>query len=531
MRDTRWTLSRAAQDASEGCRVRMSRGMSLLSTLCLVGETTACPTYVLSRWLFLRLLGVIYLIAFVSLWTQIRGLVGSQGILPAESFLQVLREQLGSQRTWIAPNLFWWIGASDAAIQFVCFSGVVLSVVLIIGIAPVPALVLLWISYLSLTVIGQDFLEFQWDILLLEVGFLAIFLAPLQLFPSLATESPPSRIVLVLLWWLIFRFMLESGLAKLLSGDPAWRNLTALTYHYETQPLPTFLGWYVHQLPLAFHKFSLLFTFFVELIVPFVLVAVRPLRLVACALLVLLQVVIVVTGNYGFFNLLTIALSLLLLDDAVIRSILPTVVTAKLPEAAGVVAGQGPVATILQIVLAIVVLSVSGGQLLAMLRGRGYLPSSLQSLVNVVSPFRTINRYGLFAVMTKSRPEIVIEGSSDGVTWLPYEFKYKPGDLSHPPGFVAPHMPRLDWQMWFAALGGERRHPWFRNFLVRLLQDSPDVLSLLKTNPFPDRPPRYVRALLYDYRFTDRAAKRSTGAWWRRELRGTYSPVLSLEGN
>jgi len=409
-----------------------------------------------------------------------------------------------------------------------------------------------------------DFLGFQWDTLLLETGFLAIFLAPRQWLPKISLEPAPSITVLWLCRWLLFRLMFMSGAVKLLSRDESWWNLTALTFHYETQPLPTWVGWYAHQLPVWFQKLSVAIMFGIELAAPALIFFGRRPRQIACGAFVLLMLLISLTGNYCFFNLLTVTLCVLLLDDALLLRWLPQSVAAfvrtRLPsppasppgrltfdsppsrrakmllrrnggwDGAGVGFGQA-VRTAALSVLAAFIMLVSGTEAFVRLSSARTLPQPLQGLLRWASPLRTINSYGLFAVMTTTRPEIVVEGSDDGRTWQPYEFKWKPGDLKRRPSFVAPHQPRLDWQMWFAALGDYRGNPWFVNLLVRLAQGAPEVLSLLENNPFPQKPPRYLRAVLFEYHFTDFATRHATGDWWRRERKGLYCPELSLRQN
>jgi hypothetical protein len=416
---------------------------------------------------------------------------------------------------------------------------------LIAGIAPVLDLALLWALYLSLSTVCRDFLGFQWDILLLETGFLAIFLAPRQWLPNLSRESPPSFIVIWLCRWLLFRLMFMSGAVKLLSADSTWWNLSALNVHYETQPLPTWIGWHAHQLPEWFQNISAMVMFIIELLMPVLILGSRRLRNAACASFVFLMALITLTGNYCFFNLLTVALCVLLLDDLFLLRRLPVRVAvfarARLDAVrAQAAASQAPCGwrrlprTVRQLGFGLVagaVLLISAAQTFDRLSGATNWPQPIPAMMQAAAPLRTVNSYGLFAVMTVTRPEIVVEGSDDAVTWLPYEFKWKPGELNRRPEFVAPHQPRLDWQMWFAALGNYRENPWFVNFLIRLLQGSPAVLALLEKNPFPDRPPRYVRAALYEYRFTDRATHDKTGAWWQRERKGLYCPEISLRQN
>ena len=534
------------------------------------------PTHNLVRWVFLRSLGLIYLVAFVSLWVQVAGLVGSRGILPADSAmaamgLQADAQRLGLDRYHLVPTLCWF-KATDGFLNFQCAAGATLAVLLMIGIAPAPCLFLLWLIYLSLATVCREFLGFQWDNLLLETGFLAIFLAPLQLWPRLSRAAPPSRLVLWLLRWLLFKLMFQSGGVKLLSGDPAWRNLTALTFHYETQPLPTWIGWYAHQLPAWAQKASAAAMFGIELFVPFLIFAPRRPRQIACLVLVGFQALILLTGNYCFFNLLTIALCLLLLDDAALKAFLPARLrnffaparaeemrqgSAFLPGArnaqakpadadtsAGSLAhppapapSHNPQPSALNpwkwpvqftVPLAAIAVVTSLLQFSILFRVPVPWPRPLLTAYAWLEPFRSFNSYGLFAVMTSSRPELIIEGSNDRVTWRAYEFKYKPGDVNRRPAFVEPHQPRLDWQMWFAALGSYRQNPWLVNFCLSLLQGSPPVLALLERNPFPNTPPRYIRAVVYDYRFTDFATRRKTGAWWRRQEKGEYLPAFSL---
>jgi predicted DCC family thiol-disulfide oxidoreductase YuxK len=528
--------------------VARHRGFFSALTRLAWGRRLDPPTHTLVRWVFLRSLGMIYLIAFVSLWVQIIGLVGRNGILPANSVMETIRQRadaqhLGLSRYHLVPTLGWF-SATDGFLTLQCAAGATLAVLLIIGIAPAPCLFLLWLIYLSLATVCREFLAFQWDNLLLETGFLSIFLAPLQLWPRLSRAAPPSRLVLWLLRWLLFKLMFQSGCVKLLSGDPTWRNLTALTFHYETQPLPTWVGWYAHQLPAWAQKASAATMFGIELFVPFLIFAPRRLRQFACLVLAVFQALIFLTGNYCFFNLLTVALCLLLLDDAALKAFLPARLRKSLSpvgraswratlagdvlarEDARPTGWKWPVQ--ITVPLAAIAVVTSLLQFSVLFRLPLPWPRPLLAVYGWLEPFRSFNSYGLFAVMTTTRPEIIIEGSDDGVTWRAYEFKYKPGDVNRRPGFVEPHQPRLDWQMWFAALGSYRHNPWLVNFCVRLLQGSPPVLALLERNPFPNAPPRYIRAVVCDYRFTDAATRRKTGAWWSRRETREYLPPFSL---
>jgi len=453
------------------------------------------------RW-FLRCLGVIYLIAFLSLEVQIIGLIGERGILPAGRYLQAVREMYGVSAWLRLPTLF-LASANDKLLKVACVGGAIAALAIVFRFARRASLIAAFVLYLSLVHAGQTFLSFQWDYLLLESFFLAIFLQPL-----------PARVWLFR--WLLFRLMFLSGTAKMLSHDPTWRNLTALEYHYQTQPLPTRLAWYFHQFPPGFQRFSCGFMFFVELIVPFLFFAPRRMRFFAAAMTIALQILIFLTGNYTFFNLIAVALCVLLFDDAALRRGREAIDRRVRPD------GFQRAVTA---ALAAFVLFVSGFQLTEIFSGE--MPAPAATVLSWVAPFGAVNTYGLFAVMTTSRPEIVVEASNDGQNWLEYEFRYKPGDLRRAPRWVQPHQPRLDWQMWFAALGSYQSQPWFVNFAVRLLECSPAVLALVAGSPFPPSP-RYIRARVYEYRFTTAVERRATGQWWYRELKGEYLPVVSL---
>ncbi|MFQ5742330.1 MAG: lipase maturation factor family protein [Acidobacteriota bacterium] len=503
------------------------RQLSYRLTCWLWGKRIRPSSAILSRWIFLRCLGLIYLIAFASLRGQLPGLIGDHGILPAADYLVRIERQFGagSGHFWYFPTLA-WIRADDGFLQLLSSAGAALSLLVVIGAFTVPALVLLWVLYLSLLTVGQDFLAFQWDILLLEVGFLTIFLAPRQLRPHLSEETPPAPIFVWLSRLLLFRLMISSGAVKLLSGDPTWRNLTALTYHYETQPLPTPIAWYAHQLPAWFHQLSAAGIFAIELIAPLLFFGPRRLRFAAGGLTIFSQLLIAATGNYTYFNLLTIALCLLLFDDLFWSRFLPARAWRAIRErgAAAWTTNASPARKAVTVLL----LALSLIQLLGLLVGPGNLPYPLPNLYGLFSPLHIVNSYGLFAVMTTTRQEIIIEGSNDGETWSAYRFKYKPQDPRRALAWVAPYQPRLDWQMWFAALGNYRMNPWFINLGIRLLEGRHEVLRLLANNPFPDRPPLYVRASLYLYRFTDRATRRAEGTVWRRQYQGLYMPPISL---
>lgn len=482
------------------------------------------------------MVGLIFLIAFVSLWVQLGGLIGSHGISPASEFLTWAGEQLGWKK-WVAIPTLCWLGAGDGFLHALCAAGVALSLALILNLAPKWTLLLLWVSYLSLASVGDVFLQFQWDSLLLESGLLAIFLAPSGWRPALSTESPPRPVALWLMRWLLFKLMLLSGVAKLWSGDKTWRDLTALTFHYWTQPLPTRISYYVHQLPSALHTASTVLMFAIELIVPFLIFGPRRARLVAASTLVLFQLAIAVTGNYGFFNLLTIALCILLVDDAAWRSFL-RVLPAPLRERAQAAfpASPGDFHPAPRPAQWRRISAVAGAGLVVLVSAaeirfwRRELPPPVETALQLVQPFRSINTYGLFAVMTTDRFEIQIDGSNDGQTWEGYQFKWKPGNLEWASTWAAPHMPRLDWQMWFAALGTCAGNPWFVRFEKRLLEGTPEVVGLLEHDPFPSNPPRYLRSTRYQYRFAEWSERRRREIFWERKKVGAYCPTLALQG-
>ena len=479
-------------------------------------------TYLFSRWLFLKGLALIYLTAFGSLLFQVKGLIGERGILPVHLFLSGAQAQWGSGAYWFFPTLC-WLQDSDNFLLFLCGGGSVLSIFLLLDWAPFLCLTFLWVFYLSLVTAGQEFLGFQWDNLLLEAGFLSVFLVPVTWKPGRSVKGIPSRLVLFLFQWLLFRLMFSSGYVKWASGDPTWHALTALQYHYGTQPLPTPLAWFMNQLPAWFQKISCLYMFGVEWVAPFFIFGPRRWRPYLFGVLASLQVLILLTGNYCFFNYLALALCLFVMEDEAWPAVwrrwaLFTRDTGKQPPAwPGWV--RGPAAGL--------VLFLSAFQMTAGLGGPGW-PSPLVGLVQTFEPFRSVNGYGLFAVMTTSRPEILVEGSRDGKDWKAYEFKWKPGDPSIGPHWVAPYQPRLDWQMWFAALGDPRQNPWIVNFLIRLLQGTPEVLGLLRTNPFTEGPPIFIRARSMDYRFTTFQERVRSGHWWESVPRGIYIPPFSL---
>lgn len=469
---------------------------------------------------FLRLLGLVFFIAIASFAVQADGLIGPEGILPLDQFMGAAGSQIPEgEHLRRLPTLTWW-GHSLGFVQGLCITGLALSLVLMAGFLPGPCLAALWLIYLSLSLAGQRFYSFQWDTLLLETGFLAIFVAPLALRIPFRNGTQPSALAVWLLRILLFKLMFCSGVVKLSSGDDTWRTLTAMIYHYETTCLPLWTSWYMHHLPLWIHKIETLATFGAELIVPFFIFGTRRCRIAAFWIFTALQLAIASTGNYAFFNILSWVLAIPLLDDQAF----------PLNRFKGTVSPSSlwirRITWSAAILYAVPYLLITTLQIVGAFRVQVPWPACVGQLYTSLAPFRTINSYGLFASMTTSRPEIIIEGSRDGTTWIPYEFKWKAGPLDQRPRLAAPYQPRLDWQMWFAALGDYRGNRWFLNFMIRLMEGSEDVLDQLKENPFPEKPPRFLRAVKYDYTYTSPEERRETGNWWKREELGLYCPVL-----
>jgi predicted DCC family thiol-disulfide oxidoreductase YuxK len=496
--------------ASEWTYAYFARHRGLLSRLShlMWGARLEPERCELVTWVFLRLLGVIYVIAFASLAVQIRGLVGGQGILPANEYLDAARQGWGVSAYWRMPTLF-WLNASDMALIAATGLGMLLGILVIVGRWTRFALVGLFILYLSCVYAGQAFMSYQWDLLLLESGFLAIFL------------TSGSRIVVWLYRWLVFRYLFMSGIVKAVSAQPAWHDLTALKYHFMSQPLPTPLAWYAAQLPPWMLAAGTAATLVIELVLVFFIFLPRRPRALAAFAILAFQVLILLTGNYGFFNLLTMALCVFLFDDAAIRHAIPQKLSLWINERAP---RPGKAATVSALILALITVPVGVDRIVQALTPRG-LPV-VRALTEAVSPWLIVNAYGPFATTTETRPEIIIEGSDDGQNWREYDFRYQPGPVDRRLSWNIPHQPRLDWQMWFAAYGSFTQNPWFENLLRRLLDGSAPVLALLGPNPFPDHPPKRVRALLFDYRFADPATHVRTGQYWVRREEGLYFPEM-----
>lgn len=458
-------------------------------------------SFELTEALFLRLLGLVYVTAFASLWPQIDGLIGSTGIIPASQMLSAIRNAIGP-RGWLSYPTLFWFGVNDTGLISFCAIGCLAAVSLIFGFFSRISAAICFVLYLSLVLVAQPFTSFQWDALLLESGFLALF-----------ARAP------WLVWayrFLLFRLIFESGLVKLLSGDPNWRNFHALRFHFMTQPLPNPLAYYAYRAPVALLDFLTGVTLAIELCAPFLLFCPRKLRHVGVWLIIILQLAILLTGNYAFFNLLTLVLCIWSFDD---RTFAP--LERVLARRVRPISSQAAKATV-GTALAILVF-FGAVELIGMFAPA--VESALAIPLSAIAPFEIVNTYGLFAVMTTTRPEIVLEGSGDGVNWREYSFPYKPGNLHRPLPQIAPYQPRLDWQMWFAALGDYDQNRWVGGLIYRLLQADSAVLGLMNPPPFA-RPPHYIRALLYNYEFTTPDERARTGAVWQRQfLRIWFGPA------
>ena len=466
-------------------------------------------SYWLSRIILQRGLGLVYLLAFVCALQQFRPLLGERGLLPVPDFVQQVpfRE---------APSLFYF-WAKDWAFAAAAWSGIGLSCAVLAGAADrcnswVGAVIwaLLWLLYLSFVNVGQIFYGFGWESLLLEAGFFAMFLGGQDVAPQLVN---------VLIYrWLAFRIMFGAGLIKL-RGDPCWRDLTCLDYHYQTQPIPNPLSWYFHWGPAWTHRGGVVFNHFAEVVVPFAYFLPQPLSSIAGLVTIAFQAMIMASGNLSWLNFLTIVLAVPTLDDRFLGILLPL----KAPLVATTGAGFKALTAAVGILVA--VLSVN--PIRNMLSRQQAMNASFNAL-------HLVGTYGAFGSITKDRYEIVVEGTDDvqrtsETEWREYEFKGKPGDLARMPIQIAPYHLRLDWLMWFAAMSSYREHPWFVHLMEKLLEGDAATLSLLRENPFTQRPPRYVRAEIYAYQFTTPDERRVTGQWWKRQRAGIYFPPVALD--
>jgi hypothetical protein len=516
------------------------------------------PFRLIPRWIFLRALALVYFSAFYSLLFQIKGLIGPSGILPAQQYLSAVSRALGATRLWYAPSLF-WISSGSPMLMAAMLVGLAASIVALINIWPRLCFLICFVCFLSFVTASGVFSSYQSDGMLLEAGFISLFFAPRGLFPGWGIDSPPSRASLFLLQWEWFRIYFESGMVKLLSGDQQWRNLTAMDEYYQNGPLPTWIGWYVEHLPHWFHAASTVGTLVLELAIVFMLFFPRRVRLICFFIVTPWQAGVILTANYTFLNYLVLALGFLLLDDKFLLRFIPARLRPpELPSLAHSIAADEPSLSILasrgetpssppdrptpqfrsllaahfksiRLAVSVVMLSWIAYDTTVEMIALPFRGVPLPTLpITALEPFRIANQYGLFAVMTRGRYEIEFQGSSDGANWTPYPFRYKPQSLNEAPGVYAPYQPRFEWNLWFASLGD-----WHQNDIVplteeRLLVNDADVLSLFRTNPFPQSPPRFVRAVLWQYWFTSTDEKHLTGNWWRRQFVGVYAPEITL---
>jgi len=456
---------------------------------------------------FLACLALIYLAAFTSTALEITGLVGERGIAPAEMSLEARFARLGEWAWLRYPTLF-WLSSTNWALLAASYAGCLFALLLLVNWRPRLMLVLLFVFYLSFYQVGQIFFMFQWEFLLLEAGFIAIFLS-----------GGANRLLVFLLHWLLFRLRFLSGLSKLASGDPSWNGLSALQHYFETQPLPHMGAWYAHQLPEWLLRAGTGATLFVELVVPFFIFLPRPFRLFAAAATIVIQVLIILTSNHNFVNLLTIALCLFLLDDQALRSLLPH----RLPAPASSPARQRR-GSLLQPLVALVLVGTSLFASYELLN-RDTLRFDAYAPVNWVRGWGLGNVFHIFPNMQTERQELVIEGSHDGRDWRAYDFRYKPDFPGDRPRFIMPLHPRLDWMMWFVPPQDPRQRYWFGGLLYRLHQNEPDVTALLRHNPFAHEAPRYLRVLAYRYRFATPRERAQHGRVWEAQYLGQFPAV------
>jgi hypothetical protein len=508
-------------------------------------DPAGSPRRLAARWLFLRSLGLIFFSAFYSLLRQVRGLIGPDGLLPAQEYLQAIRQVAGGSRFWYVPTLF-WLKSDSASLLLLAWLGLIASLLLVLNCWPRGSIFICLVAYLSFISTLQTFSSYQSDGMLLSAGFISLFFAPPGFWPRWGERHPSSRASWFLLLTVWFTIYFESGVAKIASGDPEWRNLTAMDEYYQNGPLPTWIGWYAHHLPQWFHVGTAGFTLALELVLIWMALLPRRFRIVLFWLVTPLQVGIILTSNYAFLNYLVLALGILLLDDKYLAVFLPrhlrqdSMSAGSSSEVSSTATEEGAreeirasarkafssvrlwVAAFLQTW----VFYATTAQLLWMILPRFPLPISP---VTGLEPFRIANQYGLFAVMTRGRYEIEFQGSDDGgKTWKPYPFRYKPQDPRAAPGIFAPYQPRFDWNLWFASLDNWQQNRFVIYAEERLLTGSPSVLALFAGNPFPGAPPTQLRAIVWQYWFSDSTEKKQ-GLWWRREQIGLYAPTLERE--
>ena len=465
--------------------------------------------YWLTRLVFQRGLALVYLIAFFVALNQFVPLLGEKGILPVPNFVK-------NVAFTDSPSLFFFF-PKDWAFTLASWLGIALSIFALSGFSEKRGWLLsaavwgvMWALYLSFVNVGQTFYSFGWETMLLEAGVLAIFLGD--------EKTAPSIIVIFLIRWMLFRTMFGAGLIKL-RGDPCWKDLTCLYYHYETQPMPNMFSWYFHWFPKPLHQFGVLFNHFAELIVPFAYFFVQPIAFVAGLITLFFHGWLMVSGNFSFLGFLTMVLAVSTLDDKLLGKILHITPPAKL------FSPHYYQYAVLAVAAVVAYLSI---------RPIRNLISPYQAMNTSYDSLHLVNSYGAFGSITRPRYEVIVEGTDESIIssqtkWREYEFKGKPGDVYRSPPQIAPYHLRLDWLMWFAGFTPYYQAPWFVNFTAKLLQNDKNTLSLIAKNPFPDAPPEYVRALLFEYHFTTPEEREATGALWKRTFAGNYFPIVSLD--
>jgi hypothetical protein len=467
--------------------------------------------YEIARQVLQRGVGALALIAFLSTLNQFRPLLGEHGLLPVPELLRLAPRLRG-------PSVFRW-GYSDRRLVALAITGLVLAASVVLGLPqlgppwlPMLVFLALWIGYLSIVNVGQTFYGFGWEMLLCEALFTVAFLG--------SDQVPPPLTIIIAVWWLVFRLEFGAGMIKI-RGGREWRDLTALMYHHETQPMPNPLSWFFHKLPRSLHRAETIGNFVAQLVLPFGLFLPQPFATVAAVLMIATQLYLVVSGNYAWLNWVTIVVMTAAIADPVLRALVPGLAPGPAAFAA---TPAWFTATVVAVTLLVIVLSA------APLRN---LLSPRQAMNASFDPLRLVNTYGAFGSVSRVRDEVIVEGTDapaldHGTDWREYEFKGKPGDVRRVPPQFAPYHLRLDWLMWFLPLSSRYGERWFIPFLVKLLEGDRQTLALLRGDPFPDRPPQFVRAQLYRYRFTTWRERRETGAWWARTLVGEFVAPIRL---
>jgi hypothetical protein len=464
-------------------------------------------TYTIASILLPRFIGIIYFISFGAFAFQIKGLLGSNGILPIKSYLEALKLYYGKKAIYFSPSIFWYKN-NDSFLLFIMYIASLMGLCLAFSPWPLLSSVLLFILcilQLSLLNVGQSFLGFGWELYMIQITIGTFFLS---------FTSPPNFLNLISLNLLLFAIHFEAGVSKLKSRDINWRNLTAVSYHYQSQPIPNTLAWYMHKLPTSIHKLSCVYLFFVELIAPFGMVFGEDIRFITFLLFASLQIFIYLTGNFSYLNHLTLFFSTLLISDKYFGYLLHK------PKPWG-----GFILGLVAGIFGLFLIFIQAASIFNYLSKNKKL---FTRLLNLLDPFHIVSYHGIFAVMTTKRLEIVIEGSLDGENWKEYLFYFKPTLLTKRPKRNSPYQPRLDWMMWFLPFSPWSSNHWFQNFETKLLEANPDVLKLLEYNPFEYSKPKFIRALIYDYSFSDFESKKKKKQWWNRTFLGFYGPILHL---